>query len=306
MKTILGLQVEEKPFEYKDKLPYFISGNYSFSTMNIAGFDCVFMKPLGSLGTAESVKKHIIKVKEICSMPVAIYPDELSIFRRNSFLTNGIPFVTEKQAYLPFMGTYLEKRDEISVKVDTFTASSQAALVKWLLNPCERIKVTELMKGLGYTNMTESRVAKQLGATDCFDIEKEGTVNVLVARFGAEETFYRLKKYMTTPVETVGYIYTPTNLDLIVAGVDALSERTMINPDRMHTYAGFAIDKKLLKNELVDVETQALVEIWKYDPRKLLWNDGMADPISVALSLDSSSDERIEAAVEDMLREVWR
>ena len=306
MKTILGLDIENKPFESERNLPLYISGNYRFKQVSIAGFECILMKPDGSMGNVESIQKHIAKVKQVCGLPVAINPDQLSAFRRNSFLNHRILFLTEKQVYLPFMGTYLETINENDVRLESFTSSAQVALIRWLLRPAERIRVTDLMEGLGYTTMTESRVAKQLGATACFEIEKDGAANVLTAKYSAKETFLRLKEYMISPVEAAGYIDLPTDWDVTIAGTEALSERTMVNPDKVHTYAVFGMNRKALRSELVDPQRQAYVEIWRYDPKKLLQDDGYADPISIALSLEDTEDERIEAAVDEMLEQIWR
>ena len=305
METRLGLDIENMPFVFERDLPLYISGNYSFKKVSIAGFECVLMKPDGDMGNVESIQKHLAIVKRICGLPVAIEPDKLSSFRRDSFLDHGIPFVTEKQVFLPFMGTYLESMNDKEVRLEHFTSSAQVALIKWLLEPAERIRIADLMDGFDYTTMTESRVAKQLGATECFEVEKDGTANVLAAKYPAKETFLRLKNHMVSPVETTGYIDLPTDWDVTIAGTEALSERTMVNPDNIHTYAVFGVDRKALRSELIDSNRQAYVEIWKYAPKKLLQEDGFADPISIALSLEDTKDERIETAVEEMLEQIW-
>ena len=306
MKTILGLEIEEKPFAFKKDLPLYISGNYDITQVSISGFDCIFMRPEGGMGKVDSIKKHIAKVEQICGMHAAIHPDHLTSFRRDSFLKNRVPFVTDKQVYLPFMGTQLEaSRDEPEV-IDSFTAAAQVTLIRWLMDPVNRIRTRDLMNGLGYTLMTESRVAKQLSATGCFHVEKDGNANVLTCDLPAKEVFQRLKKNMISPVDRAGYIDLPAACDVTVAGTEALSERTMLSADEFHTYAVYGIDRKLLRTELVDPSRQAYAEVWKYDPKVLIWKDGMADPISVALSLEGNKDERIEAAVNDMLGEVWR
>lgn len=43
------------------------------------------------------------------------------------------------------------------------------------------------------------------------------------------------------------------------------------------------------------------VEAWWYDPAKLA-NGGVVDPLSLSLSFQQSEDERIEAAVEEMIQ----
>lgn len=98
----------------------------------------------------------------------------------------------------------------------------------------------------------------------------------------------------------------PCDHDLVVAGTDAVAQRTMLNAGRLRTFAAYGIDKKDLRDELVDVDVQAYVEVWKYDPKRLLWKDGFADPVSVALSLSGETDERVEGSVEHMLEKMWR
>ena len=54
----------------------------------------------------------------------------------------------------------------------------------------------------------------------------------------------------------------------------------------------------------MDPEKQVRLELWAYDPKQFAQN-GMADLASVALSFENSTDERIEEAVEEMLRKEW-
>ena len=61
-----------------------------------------------------------------------------------------------------------------------------------------------------------------------------------------------------------------------------------------------SFDKKLLKNELIDPEKQVVIELWAYDP-KIFSKDKIADGISVVLSFNENSDERIEEAVDELI-----
>ena len=306
MENILGLDIENKMLKQGPDLPLFIHANYDIEVVRMAGVDCVIMVPIDDMGTADTIKKHMAIIKEAYDLPVAIRPVQLSTFRRESFIQNRIPFLTEKQVYLPFLGTYLEKRTENPGELTPFTLATQTALIRWLLHPTERIRVTELMKDMGYTPMTMSRVAKQLGTTECFEIEKEGAANVLVAKHSARETYAMLAQYMSTPVKWTGYVDLPIEAETTIAGIEAVAERTMLSPDGIHTYAVTGFDKKQLHDECIDPSKQAIVEVWKYDPGFALCEDGFADPVSVALSLRNNKDERVQAAVEDMLNDVWR
>lgn len=307
MDRILGLPYEELEIEPPRGLPLYITGRYDFRKITIADSDCVFIRPKTGLGTINSIEHQITKITEACNLPVAIQSETMSNYRRKILLEHGVPFVTDTQVFLPFIGTHLQKQhNKQPERIETFTVAAQIALIKWLLNPVEKVRVTRLMADLGYTAMTMSRVARQFVATGCFHIEKDGAANVLIAKYDAKATYEMVAKYMINPVAHAGYVDLPLEGDYIIAGTEAVSERTMLNPDPFHTYAAYGIDKSILQSEYVSPEKQVYVEIWKYDPRILMTEDGCADPISVALSLKGTTDERLEGTVEDMLKDVWR
>ena len=81
----------------------------------------------------------------------------------------------------------------------------------------------------------------------------------------------------------------------------------MMNPPPVETRAAgsVAVWKKISTNRMQNSEDQCAVELWRYDPRKL--TDGeYVDRISLALALRNDRDERVEEALEEMLKEVWR
>ena len=305
MDIILGVAIDKKPFTKEKSLPLNILANYEIEEGYIGSLEFLLLKPITNLGTVDTIKKHMFTIKQTLHLPIAIYTKELSSFRRNSFIENQIPFISQKQIFLPFLGAYLEEIEEKQNIVDTFTPSTQVAAIRWLLNPLDRIKAIDLMQGLEYTTMTISRIAKQLEATDCFELDKDGVANVLVAKYSAKETFEKLRPYMISPLRTSGYAELPIEYDITLAGIEAVAERTNLNTSNLRTYAIYGNQIQLTK-ELVDMDNQVYIEIWKYDPKKLLWKDGYADPISVALSLEDNHDERIETAVNDMLETLWR
>ena len=51
-------------------------------------------------------------------------------------------------------------------------------------------------------------------------------------------------------------------------------------------------------------EDQAAVELWRYDPQKLS-NGPCVDRLSLAITLQDDPDERIEAAIDEMLIKLW-
>ena len=89
--------------------------------------------------------------------------------------------------------------------------------------------------------------------------------------------------------------------NMVFAGETALSEKTMLNPSRVVTYAISEkdYDKTLLTDELIDPDKQIRLELWAYNPKQFS-EDNSADDISIVLSFADTNDERIEEAVDEL------
>lgn len=95
--------------------------------------------------------------------------------------------------------------------------------------------------------------------------------------------------------------------EMALAGDSVLAEETMLNPDKVMTYAVYikSFAKEKLADELMDTEEQIRVELWEYDPKRFS-EDNMADRLSVALSFAENEDERVDEAIEELLEGVWK
>jgi hypothetical protein len=56
---------------------------------------------------------------------------------------------------------------------------------------------------------------------------------------------------------------------------------------------------------LVDEDTQAEVQVWRYPPALLSEKPGMVDILSLITSLRHVKDERIEGALEELQASLW-
>ena len=155
---------------------------------------------------------------------------------------------------------------------------------------------------LPFTAMTLTRAVKQLEATDLFLVAKDGVNKFIESKYKRDELFEKAKVYLTTPVRKTGYIdKTQVTENMVFAGETALSEKTMLNPSRVVTYAISEkdYDKTLLTDELIDLDKQVRLELWAYSPKQFS-EDNSADDISIVLSFGDTNDERIEEAVDEL------
>ena len=301
--SVFGVPIKYETWNKQDSLPLYIAGSYDFHRAYIADKRCIIIKPKEELAALRALKKQIAHIQEADNVPVVLELSSISFYRRKSLIENRIPFISEKQAFLPFIGAMLMDEKKPEKKMEKFVFSTQQLFLLYLYNKKKRLYVSEATKSLPFTAMTMTRAVKQLETADLFFVTKDGVNKVIESKYERSELFQKAKQYLATPVRKAGYIEkSQVTSDMVYAGETVLAEKTMLNPSKVITYAvsDKSFDKKLLSDELIDPEKQVRLELWAYDP-KMFSKDNAADNLSVALSFKDNSDERIEKAAEELL-----
>ena len=305
---IFGVQVKYESWNKQGALPMYIAGSYNFSVAILNGCRCIMLSPTEELVTIPALKKQIKRIQEIENIPVVIKLPAISLYKRKKMIESGIPFITGKQAFLPFMGTFLTPESEEIVEVAKLMFSAQQLALMYLYNNTKKLYVSDATKKLPFTAMTMSRAVKQLEATGLFYTTKDGVNKVIESDYSGLKLYEKIKEHMTSPIRKIGYLNkAEVTADMVLAGDSVLAEATMLNPNRVKTYAVYikSFAKERLMNELIDPDEQVRVELWEYDPKQFS-EDNMADRLSVALSFAENEDERVEEAIEELLEGVWR
>lgn len=304
MKTdVFGLTINYKSWDKKQALPLYVAGNYEIDEAIVSNNRFIVMSPIGDLPTLPAMKKHIEKIQKIDDVSVAFYLKNLSDFRRKGMLESNIPFMTEKQVFLPFIGTLLMEEKNNALYKEKFMFSTQQLFLMYLYNRQNKLYVANVGKKLPYSAMTLSRAVKQLEASDLFLVYKDGVNKVIESKYDRRELFERAKPFLLDPVRKYGYIEkSRIDENMVLASESALAKNSMLNPSKLITYAidEQKMDINQMENELVDPNKQIRLELWGYDP-KLFSDDNVADVLSVALSLREIVDERIEEAIDECI-----
>lgn len=304
MKTdVFGLTINYKSWDKKQALPLYVAGNYEIDEAIVSNNRFIVMSPIGDLPTLPAMKKHIEKIQKIDDVPVAFYLKNLSDFRRKGMLESNIPFMTEKQVFLPFIGTLLMEEKNNALYKEKFMFSTQQLFLMYLYNRQNKLYVANVGKKLPYSAMTLSRAVKQLEASDLFLVYKDGVNKVIESKYDRRELFERAKPFLLDPVRKYGYIEkSRIDENMVLASESALAKNSMLNPSKLITYAidEQKMDINQMENELVDPNKQIRLELWGYNP-KLFSDDNVADVLSVALSLREIVDERIEEAIDECI-----
>lgn len=300
--SVFGISIKYEAWNCSDSLPLYIAGSYDFYAAYIGNKRCIVLTPTDELSTLPALKKHIAKIQQIDNVPIVFELEAVSKYRRKSLIENRIPFITNKQVFLPFIGTMLTDEKEPQKLTGKFVYSTQQLFLFYLYSNKKKLYISEARKTLPFTAMTLTRATNQLEASDLFHVGKNGVNKFIESKYDRYELFEKAKTYLSSPVRRVGYISkTQVTEDMVFAGETALSEKTMLNPNRIVTYAIGEKDysRTLLVEELIDPDNQVKLELWAYDPKQFT-EDNTADDISVVLSLSDTGDERIEEAVDEL------
>lgn len=260
MKTdVFGLTINYKSWDKKQALPLYVAGNYEIDEAIVSNNRFIVMSPIGDLPTLPAMKKHIEKIQKIDDVPVAFYLKNLSDFRRKGMLESNIPFMTEKQVFLPFIGTMLMEEKNNALYKEKFMFSTQQLFLMYLYNRQNKLYVANVGKKLPYSAMTLSRAVKQLEASDLFLVYKDGVNKVIESKYDRRELFERAKPFLLDPVRKYGYIEkSRIDENMVLASESALTKNLMLNPSKLITYAidEQKMDINQMENELVDPNKQ--------------------------------------------------
>ena len=291
-------------------MPNFIHARYEIKKVTLDGKAAAFVYPKEELESVNVVKKHIDRISRAIGAPAVLVLDHLTYRQKEYLLRDRIPFVVDgKQIYLPFMAVYLQERgDGEQTEMTALLPSAQLLLLYYIYQGCGELMTSKAAEGLGFTATSISRASRQLEELGLIQMEKRGVQKVILTDKSPEELYDLAKGTLTSPVKRT--IFVPKDEigeSLPLSGYSALSEYSMMNPPTIETRAAGSVTawEKVSTSRMQNSEDQCAVELWRYDPRKLT-DDGCVDRISLALALKDDRDERVEEALEEMLKQVWR
>ena len=309
LKNAFGLHIRYEAWDGVRQLPFFLQSTYEFQYALIEDAPCILIFPRETLAAMAVLKKHVLQIRKVGQLPVVFVLDQISEFRRKTFLENKIPFIVEeKMFYLPFIGTYLIRGLERDEKMtEKFMPSAQLAFFYYLYAQKKFLPVVELSESLPFSAMTVNRAVKQLLSTHLFQRHKDGVRVILQGVDQPQQLYAQAQKFLKSPVRLTGYMGREfLTQEFMLAGTSALAEYTRLNPELCPTYAVKygAVCRNSLQRELVDEKKQVRVELWEYSPH-ILSRSSLIDPLSLAVSLRDNVDERVEQAVDELLKNVW-
>ena len=314
LKENIDDNVKIKPWNEKNIFPVFIRDAYIFYEMMLLKTPCLLMEAQNEMPGIDNIQKHINQIRNLTDRHIVLLYKEITRYRRKSLIRNRISFMVEDgQIYLPFLGLVLNKvQENVDSEMKHFTTSAQIAYLYFLYHKDDVLSVTEFAKKLGLTNMTASRALNDLYHANLITYKTGGKTgrNKEYKRIPDSDYYFKGRAYLKSPVRKSIYVMTKP-LGALTAGLDALAKLSILNPPNHPVTAvgrkQFDTHKfEIIENrDLIKDVPLMEVQLWDYDPN-LFSDKHHVDPLSLYVSLKEDMDERIEQALEEVLRgEPW-
>lgn len=314
LKSTFGSDITESEYIFPDNIPYYIRDSYSLRLLKWGENECVLLEAKDSSLRLPALKKHLKKFHELTGVQCALGLSNLSALQRKSLIEDKIPFLSlAQQVYLPFWGcVFSEKFKTETPRRDKMAPGTQLVfLYLYYSESQEPLNLTGLTKCLSLSKATCTRAVEDLSSSGLIDVKTEGT-NKWIKRAYEKQEFLR-KGYdrMKSPVERLLYLKKSLQLEnQVIGGIRALAAESMIGVDNEDgSFAVSRDDAKKIPEDIICTKEYfkdfggSLIEVWSYDPASFARNN-VVDDISLLLSLDRDSDERVQKAL-DVIRKKY-
>jgi hypothetical protein len=306
-----------RPVREADELPLYLKGAFVFFKGDIAGKNIVWAKLVDEAEvTPDRLQKQKTQLEQFFHALVVFVFDNLDSWQRKRLIEKRVGFVQiGKQVYIPEMLLQLSDiRSKLQVAgkpPGSLSFPAQAALLYHLQRTSlNRQSPQQIATALGYSTMTVTRIVRELQQLGLISIhpgkEKSFTFNK-----GGKDLWLLALPSLRNPVKEEWFSYGPLGItNLFETGETALANYSMLAESRV---IHLAIGKEQFRSlrtlnrlpELNKNQGNYRLEVWNYDPGIVVApGHNTVDKLSLSLSMTPATDERIIAALEEMINHI--
>lgn len=297
-------------------LPLFIRNRFVFYSVELFGRPWCFAQEDESwdTGSPGEYEKQAEILRPLLKAPVVFVLPALTSNTRNRLIQKGVPFIVPgTQAFLP--GALVDLRERFPKPGGkgrrSLSPTAQLTVLYHLeREPLSGLPLNSIAEKIHCSAMMLSKVKDELEESGICEVKRIGRSMTLKFPAASRALWDLAQDRLTSPVKKMRWVQWKTpGYPALLAGISALSRRTMLADDRLPTYA---LGPKMLESWLErgtltgcpdEEQATARIEVWSYEP-KLLGDNESVDPLSLYLSLRYSADERVQQQLERLMEEV--
>lgn len=309
----LGIVPKVRPWAGAGKLPYFLQDAFEIRELTLLdrpillAIDRQANKP-----ALANVRAQLDKLRALAGHPVVYVTGALASYERKRLIEQKVPFIVPgNQLYLPDLGIDLREyfRQRPQVPDTALSPATQAMLITALLRKPWQAdwQPAEIVTELGYTPMTLSRAVKELTTAGIATLHNEGRARRLNMERSAAETWEHAKPLLRNPVKRRVWAHPIPKLKpphVRLAGLSALAGFSMLTEPEWPIYALSPAQWKAATQAALETLPEQLPgscewQLWHYNPA-LVPDSATVDPLSLTLSLQDETDERVQLALGEL------
>jgi AraC-like DNA-binding protein len=307
----LGIKVAPAPWRMAERLPPFLNERYVFAQVEILGTRCVLViddKPAEESPAA--VRKHLQMLGTQHEGPAIYVRARVSAYNRKRLIEQKVPFVVPgNQMYLPMFAVDLREHfRQARGETQVLSPATHVVVIHALLhNATDGLVPLELARRFGYSPMTMTRAFNELEAAHLGVTTLRDRKRVLHLTGPRQKIWDDALPFLQNPTKKRVWIDRGARLGGVRAGLTALAHYSMLSPPENPTWAVTGPQWHDFRNRHAVVEVPEgdpegqEIQVWGYDPT-LFAQGEVVDPLSLYLTLKGDADERIQAALEEMMR----
>lgn len=247
------------------------------------------------------------KLQEANGCKVLYYFDTLDFNKRERLMAQGVFFVVGRK-YVHIPGILINSRGASKEKATELTAVAQYMLLYHLQErSLEAMSARDMEQLLPYKYVTITLAMQVLEDLEICEIKvDEDKTKRLHFTESGRELYERILPLLMNPVKKSFYC-DEVHADFAISGINALSRYSMLSPERMQT---LAVEERAVNLKAKDTPFIGMnlwdgayrIEIWKYPP---IAKDRVVDKLSLALTLMSDDDPRVQKELKQMIESLW-
>lgn len=294
-------------------LSAYLAGQYDFFDGTVGSAHILFLHSTDE-PVPSAAKKHELALQQHWTGPVAFAFERITPRTRQRMVSEGLSFVVPgNQVYLPTLGVNLRERyQERRQTTDRLRPSTQVLFLRLLANRSPASGTPSGMaRQLGYSAMAMGQALNQLEDAKLVDVRKQGRERLFELAGEPADLWLQAQPLLASPISRRRYLVdvAPSGRKGLVAGLSALATYSALADP---TVPVVALDRVTAKDLLGARSIQELptadeadleVEVWTYKPG-LLSEGPAVDRLSLYLSLRDDTDERVQSALDEMMRGV--
>jgi hypothetical protein len=317
IKKVLGIDLKIQNASNREtaSMPLYLRNMFDIYRTNLLNKEVMLVYAKDINTETKLIEKQWQNLFTFFNSPVIMVLENISSIARRRLINKRINFIVPgKQMFLPELLIDLWETYKVPYKRDDqLLPSAQVILIYNLLNrnaPIENYSLKELAHKFDYTPMAVTKAANNLHNHKICEI-KGTKEKYLYFKKDKIKLWNEAQNLLVNPVYKKVFVdELPENTILYKSNESALPAYTDIAEQNQFYYAipkapYYQLEREEQLQNLNEEDGRYCLEVWKYNPG-VITEQEYVDPLSLYISLKDNEDERIQMALEQILKKhIW-